>query len=65
MPAWDSLGRPESILEAFVDFERELSVIVGRGLDGALCDWGVFENRHERHILDVTVAPARVDAAAS
>jgi 5-(carboxyamino)imidazole ribonucleotide synthase len=65
MPAWESLGKPESILESFVDFQRELSVIVGRGTDGALCDWGVFENRHERHILDVTVSPARVNAATS
>ncbi len=50
----------ELVLEAFVDFERELSVIAARGLDGAFAHWGVVENSHHRHILDVSVAPAAV-----
>ena len=44
-----------------MDFEREISVVAARGLDGAVADWGPIENRHHRHILDVSVAPARVD----
>ena len=55
-----SLGGQEAILEAFVDFERELSVVCARGADGEKAHFGVVENSHERHILDCTIAPARV-----
>jgi 5-(carboxyamino)imidazole ribonucleotide synthase len=58
--AWDRLGRQPAVLEAFVDFERELSVVAARGHDGAFAHYGVIENAHDRHILDVSVAPARV-----
>jgi 5-(carboxyamino)imidazole ribonucleotide synthase len=58
--AWNSLGADQAVLEGFVDFEREVSVIVGRGLDGAMVDYGVIANAHERHILDISVAPAPV-----
>ncbi len=58
--AWNSLGVQQAVLEGFVDFEREVSVIVGRGLDGAMVDYGVIANAHERHILDISVAPAPV-----
>ena len=50
----------EMVLEAFVDFERELSVVAARGLDGAFAHWGVIENSHRNHVLDLSVAPARV-----
>jgi 5-(carboxyamino)imidazole ribonucleotide synthase len=58
--AWVSLGGQEAILEAFVDFDREVSVVAARGLDGAFAHFGVIENRHHRHILDVSTAPAAV-----
>jgi 5-(carboxyamino)imidazole ribonucleotide synthase len=58
--AWDRLGRQPAVLEAFVDFERELSVVAARGVDGRIAHYGVIENAHARHILDVSVAPARV-----
>jgi len=61
--AYPAGGGPEMILEAFVDFERELSVIGARGLDGAFVHWGVIENVHSRHILDVSAAPANVPEA--
>ncbi|HEX8424287.1 MAG TPA: 5-(carboxyamino)imidazole ribonucleotide synthase [Pyrinomonadaceae bacterium] len=60
--AFDSLGGQEAVLEAFVDFEREVSVVCARGADGEFAHYGVVENRHERHILDCTIAPARVSA---
>jgi 5-(carboxyamino)imidazole ribonucleotide synthase len=60
--AFDSLGGQEAVLEAFVDFEREVSVVCARGADGETAHFGVVENSHERHILDCTVAPARVSA---
>ena len=58
--AWDAVGRHDAVLEAFVDFERELSVVAARGLSGAVADYGAVENRHRDHILDLTTAPAQV-----
>jgi 5-(carboxyamino)imidazole ribonucleotide synthase len=60
--AWKGIGGAEAILEAFVDFEREISVIAARDTSGNLSDFGVIENRHRNHILDVSVAPASVSA---
>jgi 5-(carboxyamino)imidazole ribonucleotide synthase len=53
----------EGIVEAWVAFEREISVIVARGVDGAMQAYPAVENRHKHHILDETVAPAPVAAA--
>lgn len=58
--AWSAVAGQESILEAFVPFERELSVVATRGQDGSFAAYPVIENVHRRHILDVSVAPARV-----
>ncbi len=41
-------------------FEREISVVGARGLDGAFAAFDVCENEHENHILSVTRAPARM-----
>jgi 5-(carboxyamino)imidazole ribonucleotide synthase len=57
--AWRSLAADEAVLEAFVDFECELSVVAARGVDGSFVHYGAVENQHSRHILDVTIAPAR------
>jgi 5-(carboxyamino)imidazole ribonucleotide synthase len=48
----------ESVLEAFVDFAREVSVVAARGACGEFAHYGVIENEHRQHILDVSVAPA-------
>ena len=58
--AWASLKLQESILEAFVDLDREISIIGARGTDGSTTVFAPFENVHRHHILDVTVSPARV-----
>ncbi len=58
--AWESIGLAPAVLEQFIRFEREVSVIAARGADGSCVDWGVIENRHRHHILDVSIAPARV-----
>lgn len=60
--AWEAVGRQEAILEAFVEFEKEVSVVAARGLDGAFAHWGVIENDHRNHILDVSTAPASVSS---
>jgi 5-(carboxyamino)imidazole ribonucleotide synthase len=61
--AWAALGPGECILEQFVEYDKEVSVIAARGLDGSLAHYGVVENRHSHHILDITVSPARVSDA--
>jgi len=48
------------VLEAFVPFSCELSVIVARSRLGEVVPFEVVENRHSRHILDVSLAPARI-----
>jgi 5-(carboxyamino)imidazole ribonucleotide synthase len=61
--AWESLGRREAILEAFLDLDREISVIGARGIGGEWSHFGAIENAHRRHILDVSVSPADVPPA--
>ena len=59
---WDAIGRAEAILEAFIDLDREISVIGARGVAGEWSHFGPIENAHSRHILDVSVAPAEIAA---
>ena len=61
--AWTAIGRREAVLEAFLDLEREISVIGARGVAGEWSHFGPIENAHARHILDVSVAPADVPEA--
>jgi 5-(carboxyamino)imidazole ribonucleotide synthase len=61
--AWARLGVDDAVVEAFVDLDRELSVVAARGLDGAFTHWGVMQNEHVDHILDVSVAPAPIPDA--
>ncbi len=58
--AWKGLGGVEGVLEAFVDFEMEVSVVAARGMDGTFAHYGVMENIHKQHILDITLSPGRV-----
>jgi 5-(carboxyamino)imidazole ribonucleotide synthase len=60
--AWSKLGVPQAVLEAFIDFECELSVVAARGLSGEFASYGPIGNSHSRHILDISVCPARVPA---
>ncbi len=58
--AWRQMGADLGILESFVDFACEISVIVARGIDGAVSTYVPVENRHRHHILDTTIAPAHI-----
>jgi 5-(carboxyamino)imidazole ribonucleotide synthase len=58
--AWEMMGGRTAVLEAWVAFEREVSVVAARGVDGAFAHYGLIENAHENHILDVSVAPVLV-----
>jgi 5-(carboxyamino)imidazole ribonucleotide synthase len=58
-PAWDALGPAAPlVLEAFVPFDRELSVLAARNLDGDTRVWPLVENEHVGGILRVSRAPA-------
>ena len=61
--AWDALGPQECVLEGRVAFQRELSVVGARGVDGQIALFPACENSHAHGILDVSVCPARVEAA--
>ncbi len=63
-PVWALVGHQPAILEKVVDFSLEFSVVAARGLDGAFAHYGAIENAHRHHILDVSVAPARMPEAA-
>ncbi len=56
--AWQAVGGQPCVLEGFVTFEREVSVIGARGLDGAFESYGPIQNSHGNGILDVSVCPA-------
>ncbi|HEY7581225.1 MAG TPA: 5-(carboxyamino)imidazole ribonucleotide synthase [Acetobacteraceae bacterium] len=61
--AFATLSPKPLILERFVDFAQEISVVAARGEDGSYAAFDTVENRHRDHILDLTLAPARIPAA--
>jgi len=60
--AWQGVGAREAVLEALVDFDREISIVAARSATGNFVHYGAVENRHRNRILDVSTAPARVPA---
>ena len=64
--AWQALGAQAGtvglIVEAFIPFERELSVVAVRGRDGEFRTWPLTENWHVDGVLSASLAPAQVDA---
>ena len=65
--AWNALGAQAAsvglILEGFVAFQRELSVVAVRGRDGEFRAWPLTENWHVDGVLSASLAPARIDAS--
>ena len=61
--AWNSLGECVLIVEAWVDFQCEISVVAARGLDGSTAVFAPTRNHHRHHILDISSAPAGLPAA--
>lgn len=57
---WESLGTRSAILEAFVPFEREVSVVAARSASGEVICYDVTENEHRNHILKFSHAPAAI-----
>ena len=63
LAAWCSMNEAPCVLEALIPFELEISVLVARASDGDVRVWPVQENQHVNGILDLTIVPARIDAA--
>lgn len=61
MPALAAMKGQNAILESFVRFEKEISVIGARGLDGQFTAYDVPENLHHNHILNTSTVPANID----
>jgi 5-(carboxyamino)imidazole ribonucleotide synthase len=61
--AWRSVRNAPCILEGFIKFEREVSVVVARARDGGVECFEVTENEHRDHILKVSRVPAKVAPA--
>jgi 5-(carboxyamino)imidazole ribonucleotide synthase len=61
--AWQSIGNVPAVLEALVPFQRELSVVLARGMNGEIREYPIAENVHRRHILHTTRAPAPMPEA--
>ena len=59
--AWSVTGPNERVLEKFIKFQCEVSVVAARGYGGQFAHFGVFENAHRNSILDITISPARVN----
>jgi 5-(carboxyamino)imidazole ribonucleotide synthase len=60
-----AMGEVPLVLEAFVSFEHEISVIAARGRDGSLAAYAPAENVHRAGILHTSTVPAKISAATS
>ena len=58
--AWQTVNVEECVLEGWIDFTREISVLVARNEQGAAVTWDPFENRHVGGILDLSICPASI-----
>lgn len=56
--AWQAIGENPAVLEGFIQFEREFSIILVRGVDGSIRIWDAPDNRHENGILALSSVPA-------
>lgn len=58
--AWQAVGGKSAVLELFLELDKELSVVGVRDTNGRFEDFGVMQNKHRHHILDISSAPAHV-----
>lgn len=61
--AWKKMGGAVGILEAWVPFQMEISVLVARSVDGRTAVYDPAENIHRNHILHLSLSPARISEA--
>lgn len=58
--AWRAVGEREAVLEAFIDFDCEISVVAARDVHGNFVHYGAARNQHRNGILDTSIAPAPI-----
>ena len=63
--AWEKLNTHDAILEGFVNFRMEISVVVARDVEGNIACYCPVQNTHKHHILHETIAPAPISAELS
>lgn len=63
--AWEKIGAPVGVLEAWVPFQMEISVLVARTVDGRTAVYDPAENIHRNHILHLSISPARISESTS
>lgn len=63
-PAWEKLGEKRAVLEKWIQFEGEFSIICARNRRGETAVFPIAENIHTHHILDISVVPARIEPSA-
>lgn len=56
--AWRSIDEQPAVAEAFVDFEKEVSYLLARGIDGEMREYAMSENNHRNHVLHTSIVPA-------
>ena len=56
---WNCFGAPRGVLEKWISFRAELSVVCARSTDGKMVTFPASENQHKHHILDLSIVPAR------
>ncbi|WP_421788953.1 5-(carboxyamino)imidazole ribonucleotide synthase [Hyphobacterium sp.] len=61
--AWASIGEKPAILEGYADFDRELSIVAARSLDGTIAAFPLAENQHADGILRLSKGPAESSAS--
>ena len=62
---WEKFGNKRAVLEAWVPFVKEISVMVVRSAEGEIRTYDPAENQHRSHILDVSIVPARISPETS
>lgn len=60
--AWVAVDAVEAVAEPLIDYLAEVSVVAARAVDGSIADYGIIENVHRNHILDISIAPGRLGA---
>lgn len=61
---WSAFGGQRAVLEEWVDFTHEFSIVCSRGVNGEIALFPVAENLHANHILDFSIVPARIPESA-
>lgn len=60
--AYQNIGRPAAVLEGYMDFEQEVSVLIVRGRDGTVAFYDLPHNTHKNGILDTSRVPSDLPA---